>query len=95
MTPPSASYSIVRRITSYNVCYTKLLRLPLEATSLAVLIVLVTVFQLFPYEPDGVRLAPSRFLEGFGNEALITICALLVGLRFASRRSDSFHSIPE
>jgi len=53
-------------------------KLPLEASSLAVLIVLVTVFQLFPYEPGGVRLAPSRFLEGFGNEALITICALLV-----------------
>jgi di/tricarboxylate transporter len=53
-------------------------KLPLEASSLAVLIVLVTVFQLFPYQPDGVRLSPSRFLEGFGNEALITICALLV-----------------
>jgi len=53
-------------------------KLPLEASSLAVLIVLVTVFQLFPYEPDGIRLSPTRFLEGFGNEALITICALLV-----------------
>lgn len=53
-------------------------KVPLEASSLAVLTILVTVFQLFPYAPDGIRLAPARFFEGFGNEALITICALLV-----------------
>ena len=36
------------------------------------------VFQLFPYEgPDG-RLMPQTFLAGFGHEALITICALMI-----------------
>jgi di/tricarboxylate transporter len=53
-------------------------KIPLEASSLAVLIVLVVTFQLFPYESDGRTLAPARFLEGFGNEALITICALMI-----------------
>ncbi len=53
-------------------------RLPLEASALAILIVLLVVFELFPYEVDGVRLAPTSFLSGFGHEALITICALMI-----------------
>jgi len=54
-------------------------RIPLEASSLAVLVTLLVVFQLFPYEtPHGGRLQPTEFLAGFGNEALITIGALLI-----------------
>ena len=53
-------------------------RLPIETTSLSILIILVAGFQLFPYENDGVRLGPAQFLAGFGNEALIAICALMM-----------------
>jgi len=53
-------------------------RLPLETSSLVILIVLVTGFQFFPYEVDGVPLGPAQFLSGFGNEALIAICALII-----------------
>ncbi len=53
-------------------------RLPLETSSLIVLIVLVAGFQIFPYERDGIPLGPVDFFAGFGNEALITICALMV-----------------
>jgi di/tricarboxylate transporter len=53
-------------------------RIPLEASSLAILIVLIALFQLFPYARDGVPLEAPRFLEGFGNEALVTICALMI-----------------
>ncbi len=54
-------------------------RIPLESSSLAILIVLVAGFQLFPYLRDGERLlAPVDFFAGFGNEALITICALMM-----------------
>lgn len=53
-------------------------KIPLEASSLAILIILVAVFQLFPYFVAGERLPAARFLEGFGNEALITICALMI-----------------
>lgn len=52
--------------------------LPLEASALTILIILLLTFQLFPYEVDGLRFAPTRFLSGFGHEALITICALMV-----------------
>ena len=53
-------------------------RLPLETSSLAILIVLVAGFQFFPYEVDGVPLGPTQFLSGFGNEALIAICSLMM-----------------
>ena len=53
-------------------------RLPLEASGLAILVILVLSFELVPYEVNGVRLAPTAFLTGFGNEALITICALMI-----------------
>ena len=53
-------------------------RLPLETSSLAILITLVVGFQFFPYESDGVPLGPAQFFSGFGNEALIAICALMM-----------------
>lgn len=53
-------------------------RLPLETSSLTILIILVAGFQLFPYARNGVELGPSDFLAGFGNEALVAICALMM-----------------
>ena len=54
-------------------------RIPLESSSLTILILLVAGFQLFEYEKDGVTvLGPADFFAGFGNEALITICALMM-----------------
>ena len=53
-------------------------RLPLETSSLAILIILVAGFQIFPYENNGEPLGPTQFFAGFGNEALIAICALMM-----------------
>src|SRR5210317_1802049 len=52
--------------------------IPMETTGLVVLVVLATGFQIFPYEADGQVLAPSDFFLGFGNRALIAVCALMV-----------------
>jgi di/tricarboxylate transporter len=53
--------------------------IPLESSALAILIILVAGFALFPYERDGeVLLGPVDFFAGFGNEALIAICALMM-----------------
>lgn len=52
--------------------------LPLEASGLTILIVLLVSFQLFPYEGPRGQLFPQTFLAGFGHEALITICALMI-----------------
>ena len=54
-------------------------QIPLESSSLAILITLVVGFAIYPYEQDGVTvLGPADFFAGFGNEALIAICALMM-----------------
>jgi di/tricarboxylate transporter len=53
--------------------------IPLESSSLAILILLTAGFHLFPYEKiDGSMLGPVEFFAGFGNEALVAICALMM-----------------
>ena len=54
-------------------------RIPLESSSLTVLILLVAGFTLFPYQRDGeVLISAADFFAGFGNEALVAICALMM-----------------
>jgi di/tricarboxylate transporter len=54
-------------------------RIPLEGSALAILIVLLLGFQVFPYTTAaGEALSTTDFLSGFGHEALITICALMI-----------------
>ena len=54
-------------------------RIPLESSSLAILIVLIVGFALFPYVRDGeVALTAVEFFTGFGSEALVAICALMM-----------------
>ena len=53
-------------------------RLPLEASGLAVLTLLVVFFEILPYEPAGDAISTEGLLSGFGNEALITVCLLMI-----------------
>jgi len=53
-------------------------RIPLETSSITILIVLVAGFQLFPFPEQDIELDPRQFFAGFGNEALIAICALMM-----------------
>ncbi len=54
-------------------------RIPLESSSLAILILLLAGFELFPYEKDGIEvIKPIEFFAGFGSEALVAICALMM-----------------
>ena len=52
--------------------------LPLESSGLIILMSLVLFFQIFPYETDGGNFETAELLMGFGHEALITICALMI-----------------
>ena len=53
--------------------------IPLESSSLAILVILIAGFELVPYEKAGeIVLGPVDFFAGFGNEALIAICALMM-----------------
>jgi di/tricarboxylate transporter len=77
ITPDAHGIAVVILIVTALVLFTRD-RLPLESSSLAVIIVLVLGFHLFPYEVDGVAVDPAQFLLGFGNEALVAICSLIV-----------------
>lgn len=50
----------------------------LETSSLAVLVLLVAGFELFPYLANGAPLHAVDFFKGFGHEALIAVCALMI-----------------
>ncbi|GAA5136953.1 SLC13 family permease [Thalassotalea piscium] len=52
--------------------------IPLETSSLAVLVILCLVFTVFPFEINGEHLEPSSLFFGFGHEALLTVCALMI-----------------
>ncbi len=54
-------------------------RIPLESSSLTILILLVAGFTLFPYERNGeILVSAVDFFAGFGSEALVAICALMM-----------------
>jgi di/tricarboxylate transporter len=50
----------------------------LETSSLAVLVLLVAGFELFPYAQGDVHIEADDFFSGFGHEALIAVCALMI-----------------
>src|SRR5690349_5941870 len=53
--------------------------IPIETSSLLVVAALAIGFSVFPYSPErGELFDPVRFFSGFGNEALVAICALML-----------------
>ena len=52
--------------------------IPLETSSLLVITLLATGFQLFPYETPFGLISPLDFFSGFGHQALVAVCALMV-----------------
>lgn len=53
-------------------------KIRLETSSLLVLVLLMIGFELFPYQSAGTTLHATAFFSGFGHEALIAVCALMV-----------------
>ena len=53
-------------------------RIPLETSSLLVLVALTLGFTLFPYEAQGESVAVSDFFHGFGHQALVAVAALMI-----------------
>lgn len=52
--------------------------LPLQTSSLVVIAMLCLMFTLFPFSMNGVHFEPSSLFFGFGHEALITVCSLMI-----------------
>jgi di/tricarboxylate transporter len=53
-------------------------RVPIQTTSVGVLTALTLGFELFPYERAGERFSSVSLFLGFGHEALVAICALMI-----------------
>ncbi|NCF50465.1 SLC13 family permease [Gammaproteobacteria bacterium] len=78
MTPDAHGYAVLILTLVALFLFTRD-RIPLESSALAILILLVAGFHVFEYARDGeVLLGPADFFAGFGNEALVAICALMM-----------------
>lgn len=53
-------------------------RIALETSSLVILTILLVGFEVYPYYVEGERLHAIEFFKGFGHEALIAVCALMI-----------------
>ena len=53
-------------------------RLPLETSSLTILAILTVGLTLFPFRHNGSELEAVDLFSGFGHEALVAVCALMV-----------------
>jgi hypothetical protein len=53
-------------------------KIPLESSSLFVLISLAVGFELLPFQQDGDILHATDLFHGFGHEALVAFCALMI-----------------
>jgi di/tricarboxylate transporter len=53
-------------------------RIPIPVTSLIVIAGLALGFHLFPYTSAGERLDTRQIFSGFGHEALVAICCLMI-----------------
>lgn len=53
-------------------------RIPLASSSLLILVVLSVMFELFPYVGKAGPLRAADFFIGFGHQALVAVCALMV-----------------
>ncbi len=53
-------------------------KIPLETSSLFVIVLLAVGFELFPYQIEGRQFYSINLFSGFGHEALIAVCALMI-----------------
>ena len=52
--------------------------IPLESSSLLVIVLLAVGFEVFPYHGEQGELKVEALFHGFGHEALIAVCALMI-----------------
>lgn len=76
--PPNAHAVAVLALTVIALFLFSREKLPLQTSSLCVLAALIVGFEAFPYRADGGAVRAVDFFLGFGNEALVAVCALMI-----------------
>lgn len=76
--PPNFHALAVLILTTITLMLFTREKIPLESSSFLVLISLAVGFELFPFRADGYVLHAVDFFHGFGHEALVAVCALMI-----------------
>lgn len=76
--PPNEHALAVLLLTGVALVLFSREKMPLETSSLMILVMLCVGFQLFPFHGAGGTLRPVDFFLGFGNEALVAVCSLMI-----------------
>jgi len=76
--PPNAHALAVLILTVVALVLFTREKIPLESSSFLVLIGLAVGFEVFPFQVDGGVLHAVDFFLGFGHEALVAVCALMI-----------------
>ena len=76
--PPNAHALAVLCLTVIALILFTREKIPLESSSLLVLTALAAGFELFPFRAGGSTLHAVDFFQGFGHEALVAVCSLMI-----------------
>ncbi len=78
MPPPDPHAIAVMALTVVALYLFSRESIAIETSSLLIVALLAIGFSVFPYDAEGAAFEPIKFFSGFGNEALIAICALMM-----------------
>jgi len=76
--PPNVHALAVLLLTVFALILFTREKIPLESSSFLVLICLAVGFEIFPFRLDGSVMHAVDFFQGFGHEALVAVCALMI-----------------
>lgn len=76
--PPNAHALAVLLLTVLALFLFTREKLPLETSSFIILITLAVGFELFPFTAHGETFHSVDFFHGFGHEALVAVCGLMI-----------------
>ena len=76
--PPNPHAAAVLALTVVALILFSREKISLESSSLLILLLLAVGFEVFPYQTNGKTLHAVDFFSGFGNEALVAVCALMI-----------------
>ncbi|MBU4319217.1 MAG: SLC13 family permease [Proteobacteria bacterium] len=76
--PPNTHALAVMVLTAVALILFTREKIPLESSSLVILMGLAIGFELFPFHAEGGVLHAVDFFLGFGHEALVAVCGLMI-----------------
>ena len=76
--PPNPHAVFVLALTLIALFLLSREKIPLESSSLFILVALSVVFEFFPFTVGDTTFHAIDFFAGFGNEALVAVCALMI-----------------